>query len=325
MNQGADRIEFSPLLGRPIRQGSFAELSVSDRERVLQAIEARDLERLTAYWGYLNFGQQLMMTLAYEWALRWMQEAGPEATAQGHRVFREALGESETIGEMVAELLEEPEDLTVLAQPQNSRLVAHFPQTALDRAQEGDWDFARTYFEQTFSLAKQWHDLFFRHSYAVMSALLEKVGAEQTRAAMERVLQSASFYEPGWQQAAALEPEQLAVVLAEHLRLHFSGADGGAVEIVDEPDRIRLVLSPCGSGGTLRRQVGDKPGFAKLEQASEVSWGRSGEVPLYCSHCAMNELESIRRFGHKKWVTEFDPDPCKPCGWTIPKRPTTSA
>ncbi len=59
MNQGADRIEFSPLLGRPIRQGSFAELSVSDRERVLQAIEARDLERLTAYWGYLNFGQQL--------------------------------------------------------------------------------------------------------------------------------------------------------------------------------------------------------------------------------------------------------------------------
>lgn len=320
MNQGADRIEFSPLLGRPIRQGSFVELSVSDRERVLEAIRARDPERLTAYWGYLNFGQQLMMMMAYEWVLRWVHEAGPEATARANQVFLATLCEPEGYGHLLVDILDE--DLSALADPATSQMAPNFPDAGrgLEAAQAGNWDFAETWFEQNFELAKRWHDLMFRHSYAVMSALLEQVGPEQTRQAMERILKAASFYEMGWQQAATLEPEQLAVVLAEHLRLHFSGPDGGGVEIIEEPDRIRLVLAPCGSGGTLRRTVGHKPGFAKLEQASEVTWGRSGEVPLYCSHCAMNEIESMRRFGHKKWTTNFDPDPNKPCGWTIWKR-----
>lgn len=313
------------MLGRPIRQGTFSELSVSDRERVLQAIEARDLERLTAYWAYLSAGQQMMITLGYEWALRWILETGPEVTAQGHSVFVESLADS-VIGRMVTELLEDPEELSALADPQTSRLAPHLPQPSpvLEKAQVGDWEGARVLFEGEFLRAKAWHDLLFRYSYAVMSALLEKVGQEQAQAAVERVLRSTSFYEPAWQQAAAVEPEQLAVMLAEHLRLHFSGPDGGGVEIIEEADRIRLVLSPCGSGGTMRRQIGHQPGFAKLEQASEVTWGRAGEVPLYCSHCAVNELESLRRFGHKKWLTEFDPDPSKPCGWTILKRPTTS-
>ncbi|MFN8607406.1 MAG: hypothetical protein U0931_07735 [Vulcanimicrobiota bacterium] len=324
MHQGPDRIEFSPLLGRPIRQGSFAELSVSDRERVLQALAQRDLERLNAYWGYLNFGQQLMLTMAYEWALRWIYEAGAEAAAAGHRVFLESVGQDET-GRLVAELLSEPEELSMLADPGQSKLAAYLPDATpgLDAAHKGDWELAQSCFVRSFDRAKAWHDLLFRHSYAVMSALLADLGAVGTRAAMERVLKSASFYEMGWQQAATLEPEQLAVVLAEHLRLHFSGPDGGGVEIIEEPDRIRLVLAPCGSGGTLRRTVGHQPGFAKLEQASEVTWGRTGEVPLYCSHCALNEIESMRRFGHKKWSTEFDPDPDKSCGWTLWKKPGT--
>lgn len=321
MNTGADRIEFSPVLGRPIRQGTFAELSVSDRLRVLQAIEARDLERLTSYWGYLTAGQQLMIALGYEWALRWILECGPEVTARGHRVFLDSLDDS-PIGRMVGELLENPEELSGLANPQTSRLGPHLPQptSVLERAQAGDWDSARILFESEFLRAKAWHDFLFRHSYAVMSALLEEVGEQPAQEAVERVLKSTSFYEPGWQQAAMVEPEQLAVMLSEHLRLHFSGPDGGAVEIIEEADRIRLVFAPCGSGGTMRRQIGHLPGFAKLQQPSQETWGRSGEVPLYCSHCAVNELESQRRFGHKKWFTEFDPDPDKPCGWTIPKR-----
>lgn len=328
MNQGADRVEFSPLVGRPIRQGSFAELSVSDRQRVLEALQARDLEKLTNYWGYLNFGQQLMVTLGYEWALRWMLEAGPAATAQGHQVFLDSLQPTEkTVGLQVAKRLEEPADLALLAQPGPNPLTPYLPTVGpcLEAAASGDWEPARLHFESAFEQAKRWHDMLFRHSWAVMSALLAERGPDETQRGMERVLTSASFYEMGWQQAATLEPQQLAVVLAEHLRLHFSGPDGGGVEIIEEPDRIRLVLAPCGSGGTLRRQVGGKPGFAILAEASEKTWGRAGQVPLYCSHCALNELESVRRFGHKKWTTEFDPDPNKPCGWTVWKNPTTSA
>lgn len=324
MNQGPDRIEFSPLLGRPIRQGSFAELSVSDRERVLQALQARDLERTSSYWGYLNLGQQLMLTMAYEWALRWMLEAGPQASSQGHQVF---LRSEEPLAQVVAQLLEAGEDLAMLANPAQSRLAAYLPDASegLQAAREGRWESAQVFFLEGFERAKQWHDLLFRHSYAVMSALYELTGPLQARACMERVLQSSSFSEMGWQQAATLEPEQLAVVLAEHLRLHFSGPDGGGVEIVEQEDCIRLILAPCGSGGSLRRSLGDRPGYARLEQASEASWGREGQVPLYCSHCALNELESVRRFGHRKWTTDFDPDPHQPCGWTLWKVPPPAA
>ena len=323
MNQGPDRIEFSPLLGRPIRQGSFVELSVSDRERVLEAIRARDLERLTAYWGYLSFGQQLMMTMAYEWSLRWMLELGSEDAGQAHEAFLGSLEEGEP-GQAVLEAC--VENLSVLADPPSSPIGPYLPQPGpvLEAAQSGNWEQAEVLFEQNFQQAKQWHDLLFRWSYAIMSANYQQNGLARAQESMERVLTSASFYEMGWQQSATLEPEQLAVVLAEHLRLHFSGPDGGGVEIIEEEDRIRLVLAPCGSGGTLRRSVGHKPGFAKLEQASELTWGRSGEVPLYCSHCALNEVESVRRFGHKKWTTEFDPDPNKPCGWTLWKKAKTS-
>ena len=44
-------------------------------------------------------------------------------------------------------------------------------------------------------------------------------------------------------------------------------------------------------------------------------------MPAYCAHCALNELESVKRFGHPLWVTEFDPDASKPCGWTVYKDP----
>jgi hypothetical protein len=44
-------------------------------------------------------------------------------------------------------------------------------------------------------------------------------------------------------------------------------------------------------------------------------------VPGYCTHCAINELESMRRLGYPILVTEFESDPQKPCGWTVYKDP----
>jgi hypothetical protein len=35
----------------------------------------------------------------------------------------------------------------------------------------------------------------------------------------------------------------------------------------------------------------------------------------------MNQIESVRRLGWPLMITEFDPDPFKPCGWTIYKDP----
>jgi hypothetical protein len=118
--------------------------------------------------------------------------------------------------------------------------------------------------------------------------------------------------------------EETAAFLADHLRGHFSGAAReGAVTIVDEPDRYRLIFDPCGSGGAMRR--GAISGLADAAQPflepSAQTWGTEGQVPGYCTHCAINELESMRRLGYPILVTEFESDPQKPCGWTVYKDP----
>lgn len=323
LHEGPDRIEFSPLLGRPIRQGNWRELSISDKQRVLEALAARDQEKLIQYWGYLHFGQRLMVGLAYEWALRWQAEAGPAACQQAAEALRATISDSEgPHADDALRLLSRREAAQdVLSSPETSGLAPHLPvvEPPLAAAAQGDWEGARAAFEAQFARSRAWHDLLFRYTWAIMSQLLEERGQSALDAAVERVLTSTSFYEPSWQQSAGLTQPQLAVVLAEHLRLHFSGPDGSGVEIIEEPDRIRLVLSPCGSGGAMRRAAQGKPGFSLLAESGPNTWGRAGQVPAYCSHCALNERESIRRFGYARWLTDFQPDPQAPCGWSLPK------
>jgi hypothetical protein len=123
-----------------------------------------------------------------------------------------------------------------------------------------------------------------------------------------------------WGFVGQAKPEDLVLLMAEHLRAHFSGAGrNGAVEIIEEPDRYRLVFAPCGTGGVLRNPA--VAGLTPLPEAMPETWNRTGQVPAYCAHCAKNEITSIRLLGHPAWVTEFDPDPRKPCGWTIYKDP----
>ena len=162
-----------------------------------------------------------------------------------------------------------------------------------------------------------------------MSAFATAAARTGGQAATECVLDAAFRDVPTagllWAALPFFEASDLALVLAEHLRLHFSGAQGeGAVEIVDEVDRYRLVLSPCGSGGALRRRLGvdSKPAVAnRCRQPSNSSWNQT-DVPYYCMHCAHNEMHSIDLMGFPRWVTEYTGDPDKPCGWTIYKDPT---
>jgi hypothetical protein len=55
-------------------------------------------------------------------------------------------------------------------------------------------------------------------------------------------------------------------------------------------------------------------------EPSSATWGR-GDVPVYCAHCAQNERYTCELLGYPGWVTEFDPDAAKPCGWVVYKDP----
>ena len=161
-------------------------------------------------------------------------------------------------------------------------------------------------------------------AWAMASMVLRRFGQAAAETALGETFGACSFNETMWRTFAALAPVERAAFLAEHLRSHFSGPGGeGAVEIVEEKDSYRLIFDPCGSGGAMRREIAARPatGFDVLPAASPFTWGRPGEVPAYCAHCAMNEISSVARFGYPLWVTEFCADPQRPCGWTVYKAP----
>ena len=113
----------------------------------------------------------------------------------------------------------------------------------------------------------------------------------------------------------------------EGLRGHLMGPDRqGEIGVTEEPERYKLTLAPCGSGGVARQRVegGQEPRpelFAFSRQAWPWTWGKE-KVCLYCAHCAMvNEVMAIEAYGHPMRVTEYPKAASDPCVWYIYKDP----
>jgi hypothetical protein len=131
-----------------------------------------------------------------------------------------------------------------------------------------------------------------------------------------------------WAGFLKLPVEARVQLTAEIMRAHRCGPDqDGDIEILDAGDRYILRMDPCGSGGRMRRgdpvdgtpsRLGAPYRFGCTRQGHDWSWGQSG-VPYYCTHCAMNELLPMEWGGHPLWVTDYDPDPAKPCAWVFYK------
>jgi hypothetical protein len=180
-------------------------------------------------------------------------------------------------------------------------------------------------FERYYSSMRRLHDLLVEFVSSLIDAIAEIHGQAIAEQTLYEAFTTCLFYEGLWKAVRAMSHEEAAAFLADHLRGHFSGpAREGAVDIVEELDRYRLILDPCGSGGAMRRfaAAAVPNAAAPCPEPSAQTWGRRGEVPGYCTHCAINELESMRRLGYPIFVTEFDKDPQKPCGWTVYKDPS---
>ncbi|WGX96678.1 hypothetical protein [Nocardioides sp. L-11A] len=127
---------------------------------------------------------------------------------------------------------------------------------------------------------------------------------------------------------------QLAVAVFDGFHAHLTGPDrSGAVEVIEEPDRIGFRFAPCGSGGrSLAAGItGGSPraaapyGFAVTTQPHDWAWNKVG-VCSYCVHCCqLNEVMPIDRLGYPTRVidaptwpaTEENPS----CTWWIYRDP----
>lgn len=309
--KGPERLETLPAFGRPTRLGALAELAVSDSARVRAALAAGDAATSQAYLGLLHAIYEGLNGTFLEWiaaAVALTPDPSPLP-----RVLPRLDGPGDLLdllrglrresvldfrggpGELAARLLAEPRRLKeAVARPED--------------------------FDRYLDAVRARHDLMTRFIAVYGEELAKDVGQAKALDVVQRGLDGCAALEGLWRFVAAARPEELVLLLAEHLRAHFSGPGReGRVEIVEESERWRLVFEPCGTGGVLRREGG--PGTSPLPHAGPETWGRAGQVPAYCAHCALNELHSIRLLGRPAWVTEFDPDPARPCGWTVYKDP----
>ncbi len=115
-----------------------------------------------------------------------------------------------------------------------------------------------------------------------------------------------------------LTPEELVVVIAEEFRAHFSGPGReGAIWVIEEADRYRIVLDPCGSGGRMRKTEL----FGVTKKTYPWSWNKSG-VPYYCIHCAvMWEIIPIELRGYPIRINLCPDRSEDPCVHLFYKRP----
>ncbi len=176
---------------------------------------------------------------------------------------------------------------------------------------------------------KALHDLFCDWIYDIYS----KVGAAQGDEAvyqLTRATQETWMMRRTWKAFKMMPVEDQVYLTAEIMRSHRGGPkQDGALEIIEEKDRLSIKMDPCGSGGRMRRgdpidgtpsRLGPPYNFGMTQKAYPWSWNKKG-VPYYCLHCAANEILPIEWGGHPLWVTGYSDNHDDPCYWHFYKKP----
>ncbi len=350
---GPEELRTFEVTGQLMRMGALQHLSVSDKKRVESLLDEGSTEEAIAYIETL-FTKYMWIVIAFaEWCLHCSAvcrehisaDLERNLTRKAHALWHKdstPLAQDEQSAAVLKELfsLFTPEYMTPETvagyvkdfQEQNPHGVAFTlvkkaqkeKVTCVDSIKNKNTLNAKACFHRLFVDMRTRHDAFAQYTSAYAAVVHQKYGQEKVELLLEKSFSGCSFYDGLFGLATSVAPDQLAAFYAEHLRTHFSGEDrDGKCEVVEDEKSYRLVFNTCGSGGAMRQRMCsiDAQKKYQLPKASPVTWGRENEVPFYCSHCAKNELKYIDMIGYPVAVTEFDPDPHKPCGWTIYKNP----
>jgi len=193
----------------------------------------------------------------------------------------------------------------------------------------GNYESAKELAQYFVPESKGLHDLYCDWTYDLFDKIASKHGEE----AMFEILketQSTWMMRRTWKGLLKMTPFQRLAINAEVFRAHRCGPrQQGELVLSEDEEKYTLLCDPCGSGGRMRRgdpvdgtpsRLGKPYNFGKTSKPYWWSWSQSG-VPYYCIHCAVNELLMIEWGGWPLWVTDYDPDPEKPCCWSFYKKP----
>lgn len=347
---GRERIAIFAPSGRPMRMGDTTELAVSNYDRVRQALAAGELDKAAEYAALQFESNAAMMATYLQWPCAHLLAAAEHLGAPAVRTlataafehWREAVrslaaqGATERLVVSKAAPLLHPDLLTL---PFAQGVIDAFrcgqsPDYALTAMKmlvdcearltkslaEANVAEARLAYDAYFSCTRSWHDVLMQYADSFPCAAAARHGQAAAEALVAASFNLAPFGAGLWDFGSGLSPRDLAAFLLAHIRDHHSGPERkGAAVLREHEDRYELIFDPCGSGGAMRRRLGSAQ--TRLPAATPATFQRKNEVPPYCTHCAANARTAIARFGWPIYVTRFDPDPAKPCGWTIYKTP----
>jgi hypothetical protein len=305
------QLGYSQLLGRKIRLGSAAELSMSTPELALDALRAGRRAEARDYLEYEIVEVGTMLEYLSGWLAGMLEIARGEVAGFDSEVERltRIIGRAAPISETTWSV--------------GGRAVEK-ARLALDRGDTAAFEraFATLVEEQIVVLDAQtdW-------SWGILTVLRDALGEER----LGEILRDAQGHVVDRYQGFDMPVDDLVALTVEGMRALHTGPDrNGRIDVVEEEDRWVLSFDPCGSGGRMRRgdaKRGQPPRtespfeFGVTNDAHDWSWNERG-VCLYCAHCAVaGEIMPIERNGFPMRVTEHPRDAHGVCRFTIYKSP----
>ena len=96
------------------------------------------------------------------------------------------------------------------------------------------------------------------------------------------------------------EPRRRAQMLASGFRGHLV-----PLKVDEDDEKFTLTMLPCGSGGKLVLEGGYEPprNLARVKKAQPQTLSKE-DFPVYCTHCAFQEIIPIEEFGYPIFITE---------------------
>jgi len=122
-------------------------------------------------------------------------------------------------------------------------------------------------------------------------------------------------------QYSEAEPRRRAQMLAAGFRGHLV-----PLEVAEDDEKFTITMLPCGSGGKLVLEGGYEPprNLARVKKAQPQTLSKEN-FPVYCTHCAFQEIVPIEELGYPIFVTDcpggdrIGEEPCKVYIYKDPK------
>jgi hypothetical protein len=300
------KLEHSEAIGRVLRLDGLDTLGISTQTLAEEAIERGDREQARALADYFYEEMRIMHGILTTWITDILRYIVEHAGADDPSARAASTG--------IARMLE------VYPIGQAGRERSNEAIAAGDAFAATDWlDQMRLEFKNPHEMLVAWiQDMltYVAHTWgedAVLDSILETHqsiwGDRYAR----------------WDQMTPLE--KLALTVEGMRGGHFSGARRrGDMVLIDEGDRYRMVMDPCGSGGVLRRgdpETGRAPypidEHGTNQESHPWTWQKTG-VHWYCSHCCISmEWLPGRKRGRPLRPLDHVLDPGAACTWYIYK------